>query len=217
MEGVQLKALELLSQMNKNSQISVLNQNPHWRDASAFYCACRIFFFFFFGEKTQNYCVVWNFYWHYENNKNSIIWFDFRWMFPLHWSENIFAHQSEISMWYAFTLHVRLCLTSGYSLSFPVCAITISKRYLTCRNTWVISQQIIMPYLHYIVTYCYPIWIFSMQWKTEYYFHINAFFQPYTALALYKTINVDGLTWHSLHYYTHGIRRNQHTSKWRKS
>lgn len=36
MEEVQLKALELLSQMNNNSQISVLRQNPFWCHASTF-------------------------------------------------------------------------------------------------------------------------------------------------------------------------------------
>lgn len=55
MEGVQLKALELPSQINKNSPISVLNQTPYWRDAlSLFLCVYGNRFF----EITLNYCVV---------------------------------------------------------------------------------------------------------------------------------------------------------------
>lgn len=69
MEGVQLKALELLSQINKNSSISVLSQTPHLRDASSLFLC--VYGNSFLEKKTQNYCVVFTYVYIAKIIKNS--------------------------------------------------------------------------------------------------------------------------------------------------
>lgn len=112
MEEVQLKALELLSQMNNNSQSTVRTSRSFTVNDELVHQGSLNIFFLLILMLT--------------NCKNKIAYVTFFSVaFPFtstssHLSGNTCLSEFEISLWYAFILEVWLYLTNGFFISCPV-------------------------------------------------------------------------------------------------